>query len=44
MVMRVGTLRRYAAQAGFRSVEVLPIELLACQLRVCMRCASHTIA
>lgn len=25
-VMRVGTLRRYAAQAGFRSVEVLPIE------------------
>jgi hypothetical protein len=25
-VMRVGTLRRYAAEAGFRSVEVLPIE------------------
>ena len=25
-VMRVDTLRRYAAQAGFRSVEVLPIE------------------
>ena len=25
-VMRVGTLRRYAAEAGFRSVEVLPID------------------
>jgi SAM-dependent methyltransferase len=25
-VMRVGTLRRYATQAGFRSVEVLPVD------------------
>ena len=25
-VMRVGTLRRYAAEAGFRSAEVLPID------------------
>ena len=25
-VMRIGTLRRYAAEAGFRSVEVLPID------------------
>ena len=25
-VMRLSTLRRYAADAGFRSVEVLPIE------------------
>ena len=25
-VMRVGTLRRYADEAGFRAVEVLPIE------------------
>jgi hypothetical protein len=24
--MRVGTLRRYAQEAGFRAVEVLPIE------------------
>jgi hypothetical protein len=25
-VMRIGTLRRYAAQAGFGSVEVLPLD------------------
>jgi hypothetical protein len=25
-VLRVGTLRRYAREAGFRAVEVLPIE------------------